>query len=517
MNNTEIELKLLIDPADIAELRRHPLLKALCPAGPTTRKLVSTYFDTDDFALKNHGIALRVRRDGRRWIQTVKGGGSVQAGLHQRDEWEAPVTRNAPDFTKITDPGLIGLFAAEELRQRLRPLFATEFTRIIWLLETEAGDQIEMALDRGEIRAGQERSPISEVELELKAGNPAALFDLALALQESVALRTENASKAERGYALCAAPALLPAVKAESPIMTRKMPVDAAFRAIAWNCIVQLQGNQGCLQQGYDAECIHQMRVAVRRLRSAINLFSAAAPGLRNEALLDELRWLAGELGAARDLDVFVSGTLAQALEALPDDEGLKRLELAVARLNQGKRALAREAANSLRYHRLLLTLGRWLWREPWREESAGPEVLAQLDQPLTDFAVDMLAQRHRQLRRRGRKLAQLDAKQRHAVRIAAKKQRYAVEFFSSLFPRKDWATYLKAMTHLQDELGAINDQAMTAHLLAAIGDGWRDVLRNRAIGVIFGWSACETHGRLAGMTQAWRNFKRQKIFWKKG
>ncbi|MDD5241277.1 MAG: CHAD domain-containing protein [Sulfuricella sp.] len=517
MNNTEIELKLLIDPADVPGLRRHPLLKTLCPAGPATRRLVSTYFDTDDFALKNHGIALRVRRDGRKWIQTVKGGGSVQAGLHQRGEWEAPVTHNAPDFTKITDPGLIGLFAAEELRQRLRPVFVTEFTRIIWLLETEAGDRIEMALDRGEVRAGQERSPISEVELELKAGNPAALFDVALTLQESVALRTENASKAERGYALCAAPVLLPAVKAQSPIMTRKIPVDAAFRAIAWNCIAQLQGNQGCLQQGYDAECVHQMRVAVRRLRSAINLFSAAAPGLRNETLLDELRWLASELGAARDLDVFVDGTLAQVLEAMPGDEGLKRLELAVARLAQKKRAGAREAANSLRYHRLLLALGRWLWREPWREGLASPEVLTQLDQPLADFAVNILAQRHRQLRRRGRKLAQLDAKQRHAVRIAAKKQRYAMEFFSSLFPRKGWATYLKAMTHLQDELGVLNDHAVTARLLAEIGDGWRDILRNRAIGVIFGWNTCKTHDQLAGMTQAWRNLKRQKIFWEKG
>ena len=369
MNNTEVELKLLIDPADIPRLRRHPLLKALCPSGPKTRKLTSIYFDTDDFVLKNQAIALRVRRSGRQWIQTVKGGGSVQAGLHQRDEWEAPVAHSTPDFTKITDPGLIRLFAREDLRQRLHPVFVTEFNRTIWLLETEAGDRVEMALDRGEVRADQGKSTISEVELELKAGNPAALYELALALQEAVPLRPENASKAERGYALCAAPSPRLPVKATLPEVAREMTVDAAFRAIAWNCIDQLQDNQSRLQQGYDPELIHQMRVAVRRLRSALNLFGAAAPGIKDAALTAELRWLVGELGPARDWDVFLGETLPPVVEALPQEAGLVRLQQA-GRPGSARRRANRRARRqtSPRYHRLLLTLGCWLWREPWRD-----------------------------------------------------------------------------------------------------------------------------------------------------
>ncbi len=513
MNNTEVELKLLADPADIPRLRRHPLLKTLCPSGPKTRKLTSLYFDTDDFVLKNRAVALRVRRSGRQWIQTVKGGGSVRAGLHQRDEWEAPVARNTPDFTKITDPGLIRLFAGEEMRQRLHPVFVTEFNRTVWLLETEAGDQVEMALDQGEIRADQNSAPICEVELELKAGNPAALYELALALQEAASLCAENASKAERGYALCAAPLPQPAVKVPQPELAREMTVDAAFRAIAWNCIGQLQDNQSRLREGYDPELIHQMRVAVRRLRSALNLFGAAVPGIKDAALIAELRWLVGELGPARDWDVFLGETLPTIVESLPQDAGLARLQQAADRLCQAARERACTAAASPRYHRLLLTLGRWLWREPWRDtaEAAG---LAQLDQPLAAFASAMLARRHRQLCRRDRHFAQLNEEQRHALRIAAKKLRYAAGFFSGLYPRKASRRYLQALADLQDELGVLNDQAVTGRLLEQIGADDRDLLRCRASGVMIGWIACKTRLQLAGMVRVWNRFNRCKVFW---
>ncbi|MDD5328840.1 MAG: CHAD domain-containing protein [Sulfuricella sp.] len=513
MNNTEIELKLLIDPADVPRLRRHPLLKALCPAGPKARKLSSTYFDTDDFLLKNRDIALRVRRDGRRWIQTVKGGGSVRAGLHQRDEWEAPVAHNQPDFTKFADAGVVRLFADETLRRRLHPVFTTEFTRTIWLLETEAGDQVEMALDRGEVRAEQGSAPISEVELELKAGDPAALYELALALLEVVPLRPENASKAERGYALGAPPPMLPAVKAATPEVGPEMTAEAAFRAIAWNCIGQLQDNQARLQHGYDAEYIHQMRVAVRRLRSALNLFSSAAPAIKDAALAGELRWLVGELGPARDWDVFLAETLPPAIEARPDDAGLVRLRQAAVGMCQAARTRACAAAASARYYRLLLELGRWLWRAPWRE-GASAETLALLDQPLASFAAAMLARRHRRLRRRGRRLDRLSVDERHELRIAAKKVRYAAEFFSELYPTKAARAYVQSLAGLQDELGVLNDQAVTERLLAQIEAGGGDLLRERAVGVIIGWNACNTRTRLAGMARVWKRFRRCKVFW---
>lgn len=511
MNNTEIELKLLIDPADIPRLRRHPLLKALCPSGPKTRKLTSIYFDTDDLALRSQAIALRVRRSGRQWIQTVKGGGSVQAGLHQRDEWEAPVSNSTPDFTKIADPGLIRLFAREDLRQRLHPVFVTEFSRTVWLLETEAGDQVEMALDRGEIRADQSSVPICEVELELKAGNPAALYELALALHEAAPLRAENASKADRGYALCAPQDVPLAVKAKLSEVSREMTVDEAFRAIAWDCIDQLQNNQYRLLQGYDPELIHQMRVAVRRLRCVLCLFTAVAPGIHDAALNAELRWLVGELGQARDWDVFLGEMLPPVAAALPGEECLVWLQRQAERIRSEKREQACLAAAGQRYHEIMLRLGAWLWRAPWRTAATD----ADLEMPVPVFAARMLARRYRQVRRRGRHLDALTTEQRHALRIAAKKLRYAAEFFSGLYPGKAAKRYIQALSQLQDEFGALNDQAVAGQLLAQIGGGGR--LRERATGVIIGWHACKTHGRLAGMVQAWKRFRRCRTFWEKG
>jgi inorganic triphosphatase YgiF len=451
-----------------------------------------------------------VRRSGRQWIQTVKGGGSVQAGLHQRDEWEALVAHDRPDFTKLSDPGLITLFADDVLRQRLHPVFVTEFNRTIWLLETDAGDRVEMALDRGEIRAGQSSAPICEVELELKVGNPAVLYELALALQEAVPLCAENASKADRGYALCVSQDAPLSVKATLPAVRREMTVDEAFRAIVWNCIGQLQDNRNRLRQGYDTELVHQMRVAVRRLRSALSLFAAAAPGIKDAELIAELRWLVGELGPARDWDVFLGEMLPPVIAALPGEEGLVWLRQQAEKNCREKREQACVAAAGQRYNKIMLRLGAWLWRAPWRTTA----VAADLDMPVSVFTSQMLDRRYRQVCRRGRHLRALTVEQRHALRIAAKKLRYAAEFFSGLYPGKLTKRYIRALSYLQDEFGALNDQAVAGFLLKQVGSGGR--LRDRASGVIIGWYACKTNIQLADMAQEWKRFRRCRIFWKK-
>ena len=513
VNPTEIELKLLIPSADITRLRRHPLLKSLSGSKPVTRRLLSLYFDTDDLALKNRNLALRVRRSGRQWIQTVKGGGSVQGGLHQRDEWEAPVAHDRPDFTKIADPALAALFADEALRQRLRPVFVTEFSRTAWQLETAEGDQVELALDVGEIRAGERTEPISEIELELKSGNPAALFELGLELQKGLALAPENASKAERGYGLCLPAPARPAVTAVDPGLTRRMTVEEAFRAIAWCCLGQLQDNRSrFLQQGYDPEFIHQMRVAVRRLRCALGLFGFAAPAIRDEALIGELRWLAGQLGPARDWDVFLDEMLPSVMAALPGEASLDWLRRQAEAVRREKREQARTAVAGRHYNELMLRLGSWLWRKPWRSEA----LAAGLDMPVAMFAASMLNRRHRQLRRRGRHLAALTVEQRHALRIAAKKLRYAAEFFAGLTRGKAPKRYVQSLSRLQDVLGELNDQVVAERLLAQVG-GAGSKARERAGGVIVGWNTGRSRARMAEMARAWKHFRDCRIFWEKG
>lgn len=512
----EIELKLLIAPADVSRLRRFAAPAGWTRGAPQHKHLLSIYFDTEDSFLRQRGIALRVRRDGRRWIQTVKGGGSVKAGLHSRSEFEAQVAHDHPDFTKIDDPELSALFASPEVLGRLKPVFTTDFKRTLWLLESPAGERVEMALDLGEIRAGAATAAISEVELELKAGTPAALYEAALALIERVPLRLENTSKAERGYALSVPPPPPQPVKAAALDLHGSASVEQAFQTVAWSCISHLQCNHNGLLVGEDIEYVHQMRVAMRRLRSAMGLFAKVAPAIRDEALIGEIRWLAGELGMARDWDVFVSETLPPILAASVDDQALQRLGEQALVLDAACREEARQAANSLRYQKLLLKLGVWLNRAGWRQDSPKRQ-LKLLGQPILGMSAKLLNKRHKQLLRRGDGLAGLSATERHALRIAGKKLRYAGEFLAHLYPGAETQSYLKALAKLQDILGVLNDHVITRRLLGELAaPGKPDALQARAIGEIMGWNACQASLHLAELDQVWNAFKAQKRFWKK-
>lgn len=496
---TEIELKLTIDPAHVARLRRHSVLESLVQGKPRHQKLHSVYFDTPELDLLRAGIALRLRRVGGRWVQTVKGGGSAEGGLHQRDEWEWPVRGGEPEPAPSTAPGLAGLLMPE-LLARLRPLFVTEFWRTAWQLRTAQGAEIELALDQGEVRAGDRHQPISEVELELKAGEAANLFEVALAIQEQVPLRVEDLSKAQRGYLLCSGETPPPRM-AQPVVLAPEMPVMQAFQRIAGECLAQLQGNVAGL--GQDPEYLHQARVAVRRLRSALGLFGAALPDAR-AGIVEELRWLMGCLGPARDWDVFVTQTLPPIVEQLPGNRALARLQADAAGWRDTCRQAALEAVLSQRYTRLVLMLGLHLARQT--EPSGGPVALGK-------FAAQTLTRQHKRLRRRGRRHATLSPAERHALRIAAKKLRYAAEFFAVIYPRKRARPYLAALAALQDVLGALNDAVVTQRLLAELGG--RGAVRAQASGIVSGWAACASRERLQQLDEAWRNFARQKVFWK--
>ena len=159
---SEIELKLQVPAEAARRLAAHRLLRGRPRA--VKSKLYSIYFDTPGLDLWQRGIALRLRRDGRRWIQTVKGGGAVQGGLHQRSEAEAEIAGPAPDFSRISDRALADAFASPQLRAQLRPVFVTDFTRSSRLLELDAGARIEVSVDQGMIRSGSRAEPLSELE-----------------------------------------------------------------------------------------------------------------------------------------------------------------------------------------------------------------------------------------------------------------------------------------------------------------------------------------------------------------
>ena len=325
---------------------------------------------------------------------------------------------------------------------------------------------IELALDRGKISTAGDTAvsaALCEVELELVTGaSPDALFELAIELASELHLHPEILSKAERGYALSDA-ALAPPVKAfSSPVETAMSPVEA-FRAIALACLAQLQRNESGAIAGSNPEYVHQARVAIRRLRSAFRLFSPALAA--DFVAVYSPRWkkLAGHLGSARDWDVFLTETLAPLEEAFPGDADLAVLR---ARGDETKRRAQESAGVALRqqeYSQLLLAFSAALFR-------ARPPTIAAREKDdavsLRKFAGERLEKRAKAIQKLAREHGKMNAERRHELRIAFKKLRYALEFFSPILSRKHLSHYQTSLSTIQDLLGTLNDQVTASRLI---------------------------------------------------
>ena len=234
----ECEIKLSLDAASAGQIKKLPLLRAAGGAKPVEREHVDRYFDSADLTLWQHGFALRVRSEGTRHVQTLKGGGSVVAGLHRRVELESEVASDEPDlalFARQLRDALPAL--AKQLGEHALPLeqvFVNRTRRAAWMLALPDGAQVECALDTGELQRGDRTVPVRELELEMKEGDPARLYDLARQVHEAVPVRIENVSKDERGYALAGAVAPR-AVKASAVTLKRKASMGEALAGILRN------------------------------------------------------------------------------------------------------------------------------------------------------------------------------------------------------------------------------------------------------------------------------------------
>jgi inorganic triphosphatase YgiF len=506
----ETELKLRVSPAAMRRLITHPVLKAA--ARSPAQKLTAVYYDTPDLDLLRLGGALRVRREGGRWIQTAKWGGEVRSGLHQRNEIEVELTGSAPDLSKIVHPQAHALFCAPHIAAGLQPVFETSFTRSKRLLAVADAATIEASFDRGEIRSGERTEALSELELELKRGAVPALFQLALKIAEHTPVTLENRSKAERGYALFRATPHEP-VKAAAPVLALDMTVSDAFAALAWESVRQLNANEDGVLQREEPEYLHQMRVGLRRLRSVLSAFSQAIPASARDHVRQELSWLSSRLGPARDWDVFVTETLPRVSSVVGCSDGFERLVAAVASRRAAAQHKLRRTIRSRRYQRALLSMACWLSSHAWRD-GAGEEQRALLDSPVRTYAQSELEQRYERVRRRGRKLPKLDAAGRHELRIAIKKLRYSVEFFASLFDAAAARALRSRLARLQDILGTMNDAVTLQRLLADVHTDSNEAAIAQSRGFLFGWSAGRGEAMTSELNRAWRAFRRSETFW---
>jgi triphosphatase len=509
----EIELKLDASREDLRRLSRHPLVRSLSQSRAVTQQLESVYFDTEDHDLAAANFGLRVRRIGTRRIQTLKGERSSSGGLFERSEFETPIHGDEPSLARVSDPELRARLDEIVGEKPLVEVFRTEFRRTRRVLR-KGESEWTLDVDEGRIVAGERSSEIHEVELELCAGEPAKLFEFALLLQERLDLRPAARSKAERGYALARGEGA-----AARPSRRVRLEPDAtledALAAILSHCVAHFTANADCAREGVDPEGVHQMRVGVRRARAALALFDALLPAERLRFFRSELRWVARELGAARDLDVFTRGLLAEIEVPRASYAALGRLRSEALALRGECYEGVRACIDSRRYARLVLDLGGWISARGWQEHASGEDALRWLE-PARGFAETELDRRYRKIGRLASRIDESDAA-RHALRIELKKLRYASEFLRDLYRGHGSKRFVRRIARVQSALGHMNDVAtaerILATLLGRLGDE-RSREHDRAAGFVEGWAAQLAASALRETSDAWDRLERARPFW---
>lgn len=515
MSDVETELKFRLGPEDMARLRTHPLL-ADGAAGAQPERLVSTYFDTPDGALRAAGVSLRVREVGDRRIQTVK---SVSgAGLFSRGEWEQEIGGAAFDLDAALSTPL-GDLLDTETAEALRPIFVSRVNRSSRMVHQD-GAEVEVSLDDGEIEAGERREAVSELELELKAGRAGALFDLARSLGEAAPLQLSFVTKAEAGYRLLD-PEPQRAFKAEPADIHPGQTAAEAFQAVARTCLAQLTRNAPAVLDSRSPEALHQMRVAVRRLRTALTIFRHVVADDRRAAIAAELKWAVGELNDARNLDVFIRETYHPSTARAQDRDGMAALGRALLSAQQRAYERAHEAIASARYRQLILDVAAWSEAGPWIADPSGVNT-GERSRPVTAFAADALAQRFRAVRKKSKVLTGEDPAARHKLRIALKKLRYASEFFAPLYAHgksgRRHARFVALVAKLQDRLGVLNDLATAQETvlgaLAAKGKGAQSTEAAYDAGLVVAARAADEDRLIKDAAKAFGRLEDAKPFW---
>ena len=504
----ELELRLVVAASGIAKARSGLLAMAGRPRA-VRASVVTTHYDTEDGALRQRDLALRVRKQGRAYFQTVTA--TAQAGDVElaQSEWEDQIRGAAPDVAAQHGgshlPPALGADA-------LRPLFTIRLQRTSFTLRPRPGTEIAVAMECGEIRAddGDAVEPISEIALVLVAGDRVVLWDVALRLLEIVPCRIATESHAARGYRLVAG-GQPPVCHAQPIALDPKAALDTALQVIGRRSLAVILRNEAAAVAGIP-DGVHQMRVAVRRLRAALAALKPMLPPEHFNWANGELRFLSGELGPARNWDVFAVNLLAPVSAALPTEPELATLGVAVAREREAAYDHLRAALHSERYTAAMLRLSRWFDARGWRDQPVSADS-ALLVSRLDEVAADLLDRLHRKARKRAKHLAVLDPVQRHKLRIALKKLRYAVESFDSLFEPRAVAHFVRRVKPLQDDLGHTNDVRSAHGLVAALGDEDGASLE-RASGIVLGWHDRGLADAEPQTRRHARRFRRVAKFW---
>ena len=508
------ELIFSFQPDDLARLKELPCLKARTAGRASTRQVTHVFHDTPDHRLFESGTTLWVHRTGGRYFQCIARNGGRFAGGAVAPHWQGPIPTDNPVVPAIRDDEVRALISRDGSAW-VEPVFRAEFRRTTRPLVLADGAHARVHLDVGTIAHANGTEPLCELILESGEGAPHHLFELATEILAQVPIRLRTTSRAKRGYRLVRGGP--PGWEKDTKVgLSTEATVEEALAHTVGHCLDHMLANEACVLLDTHPEGIHQMRVALRRLRSALRLFRPVLPPEQYLWLSDEVKWLTGELGPTRDWDVFQDEIVGPVAQRLEGDEGFELLLKKIEGERRRARRASRLAIRSGRYTGLLLGLGGWLAWRGWRDQPLTEEA-AVLFGPINALSDILMSKRHKKVRKEGQRFDSMTIDERHMLRIDVKKLRYAGNFFASLYSQKLVAPFAENLSKLQDALGYLNDVAVAQTLVERLCSdciGEDALLCRQAGGIVIGWHTRALADIEGSLSEEVARFIKCKPFW---
>ncbi len=486
-----IELELSLPPDQASRLPRLRRLTPIKTSRTRNQPIRIVWHDTPGADLLRDGLAAAEQRGAWRLERVLPDGGPWPPGAPALVIAEAasPVLLDLPVLAAMMPVAAFeGRAIAVELRHRDEP--------------------VELRILDGTVRGVTAERRAARVQI---TGAAVAAVDLALDLADDMPLSVPRSALASEAIGVAQVAEPEPR-RLGAPTMLAELSVPAAFAHITGHLTDVMLHWGARIAGGSDAlEPVHQMRVAMRRLRSAVAQFPAADGAPMLDAARHGLKALAGVLGPARDWDVFCSETGQAVGEAFTPEAQIGKLLAAAERRRAEHYRTLRTHLDGAGYRKLMIRLAALSRPGSW-EEAAGPERHDTLARSLPDFAADVLSKRLKGLLQEGETIDHLEPPVLHEIRLRGKRMRYAAELFGPLFPGKAPRRFIRRLTELQEVIGVLNDGAVAAQLMAELGG--TGVERAFAVGVVRGFVAGRGAAHRREIALAWKRFRRTAAFW---
>lgn len=467
----EFELKLEV-PADHLRF----VVAAMNQGKAIQQRFHAYYFDTAEGLLAVQGITVRVRKEGARWMQTAKGTLGDSASLLERLEHNvnipAPVAGEIPSVNLARHFGTpVGnsiqhalKLKAGDMHQVLVLMYETNYQRLKRRVKL-AGSVIEIALDQGHVISGSNSLALCELEVELKQGKPEHAIQLARTWCKKHGLWLSSITKSMKGQRLRNGKSFDLAVSAVPPKYDRNANGQQIFITVLQSCLSQVLANASEVAAGsIDPEHVHQLRVGIRRLRTAILELKTLLDGADSigvAPLIDAFR----DLGKYRDIDLLTQSVQPQIKAAGGPDMDIHSANIELTNLSAAVRSIA--------FQDVLLSLIGFVYVEEfdmamYKKHDIHTAVKNHViensvmkNKAVRKLICARLNKLHSQIIKNGRKFLVLDEVQQHDMRKRIKRLRYLIEFAAPLFSAHKTSSFIDSLKPVQDALGTCHDEIM--------------------------------------------------------